>query len=196
MRGELCVDVCVSAVCVIMIRRPDMVFINKNKRTWYLMDFAISERKDRQILGSCSRAEKPEGDSNVNCRWRAFNVPKDTKKRLEELETRGRMEGTQPTALLRSATIRRKVLETSVDFLSLTLHKKKKTLAKVGVKKLQETKYHHHYYYCCIIIIIKVTVVWVVVGTFGTVCKGLEKTLGELEIRGRVETLPTAGILN
>ena len=50
----------------ILARRPDLQLINKKKRTCQLIGFAISaeqrenerKQKDRQIFGSCQRAEK------------------------------------------------------------------------------------------------------------------------------------------
>ena len=48
--------------------RPDLVLINKKKRTCHLVDFAIlvddsenkRKKKDKQRPGSCLRAEKTE----------------------------------------------------------------------------------------------------------------------------------------
>ena len=42
---------------------------------------------------------------------------------------------------------------------------------------------------------IKVKVVPIVIGAFGKVPKALENNLGELEIRGRIETLQTTALL-
>ena len=41
----------------------------------------------------------------------------------------------------------------------------------------------------------KVTIIPIVIGTFGTVTKGLLKGLEDLEIGGRVETIQTAALL-
>ena len=41
----------------------------------------------------------------------------------------------------------------------------------------------------------KVTIIPIVMGTFGTVTKGLLKGLGELEVGGRVETIQTTVLL-
>ena len=40
----------------------------------------------------------------------------------------------------------------------------------------------------------KVKIVPIVIGALGTVPKGLEKNLGELEIRGRIKTISTVKI--
>ena len=49
-------------------------------------------------------------------------IPKGLKKkRLEELEIKGKIKTIQPTALLRSARILRRILETREDLLSLRL---------------------------------------------------------------------------
>ena len=41
----------------------------------------------------------------------------------------------------------------------------------------------------------KMTVIPIVVGALGTVPKGMEKRLGELEIRGRIEAIQTTAVL-
>ena len=41
----------------------------------------------------------------------------------------------------------------------------------------------------------KVTIIPIVIGTFGTVTKGLSKGLGDLEVRGRVDTFHTKALL-
>ena len=41
----------------------------------------------------------------------------------------------------------------------------------------------------------KVTIVPIVIGTFGTVTEGLLKGLGDLEVGGRVETIQTIALL-
>ena len=41
----------------------------------------------------------------------------------------------------------------------------------------------------------KVTIMPIVIGTFGTVTKGLLKGLEDLEVRGRVETIQTTASL-
>ena len=66
-------------------------------------------KKDRQILESWQRSEnvvehKCDGVLGIDC--------KALRKRLGELEIRGRIETIQTTVLLRSASILRKVLET------------------------------------------------------------------------------------
>ena len=41
----------------------------------------------------------------------------------------------------------------------------------------------------------KVTIVPIVIGAFGTVTKGLSKSLQDLEVGGRVETIQTTALL-
>ena len=41
----------------------------------------------------------------------------------------------------------------------------------------------------------KVTIVLIVIGSFGTITKGLLKGLGDLEIGGRVETIQITALL-
>ena len=41
----------------------------------------------------------------------------------------------------------------------------------------------------------QVTIIPIVIGTFGTVTKGLLKRLGDLEVGGRVETIQTTALL-
>ena len=41
----------------------------------------------------------------------------------------------------------------------------------------------------------KVTVLAIIIGALGTVCKGLETRLEELEVRRRIETIQTAALL-
>ena len=42
---------------------------------------------------------------------------------------------------------------------------------------------------------IKVTIIWIVIGAFCTVTKGLLKGLDDLEVGGRVETMQTTALL-
>ena len=66
------------------------------------------------------KATEHEGDCDTNCNWCAQNNPKKLDKALEEVKISGRAETIQTTALLRSARILRRVLETC-DLLSLRL---------------------------------------------------------------------------
>ena len=53
-----------------------------------------------------------ERDSDTNCNWRDRFSHKRISTEVEDLEIRGRLETIQTIALLRSATIQRRVLET------------------------------------------------------------------------------------
>ena len=66
-------------------------------------------------------------------------VTKVLLKGLDDLEIRGRVETIQTTALLESARILRRVMETWKDLLLLRLRLKKQ-LANTGVKNLQISK--------------------------------------------------------
>ena len=99
--------------------------VNKIQRNCYLGDFAVSadhtgkmkeRNKNRQILGSCQRAEKKLWNIKMTVTPMILGilgtVPKGLEKRLVELEIRERMKMMEMRALLRSARILRRVLET------------------------------------------------------------------------------------
>ena len=75
--------------------------------------------KDRQILGPCLRTEKVmehEGHGNINCSWGIQNGPQQLRQATGGIN--GRIKTIiQTTALLRSARILRRVLETCDDLL-------------------------------------------------------------------------------
>ena len=119
---------------LIPAKRPDFMLINKQKRTCHLVNFAIPvddwvkiKENKRQILGPCLRTKKL-----WNMRITGIpivvdvlgKVRKGLEKRLEELEIKKRIETIQTIAMLRSARILRKVLETWGDLLSLRLEQK------------------------------------------------------------------------
>ena len=109
---------------LILVRRPDLIIINKKKRICKIVDFAVpaylrinlkeSEKKDKYI--DLSRELKKLWNMKVT------NVPivigalgtitKGSLKALEDLEVGGRVETVQTTALLRTARILRRVQET------------------------------------------------------------------------------------
>ena len=97
---------------LITARRPDLVLINKKKRTCHIVDFA---------------------------------VPADHRVKLKEIEKKAKY---------------------------LDLARELKKLWNMRVK-----------------------VVPIVIGALGTVPKGLEKSLSELEIKGRIETIQTIALL-
>ena len=123
---------------------------------------------------------------------------------LEDLEVSGRVETIQTTALLRTARILRRVLETWVDLLSLKLQwttisvswSEKTMIINKNRRKWKREQYLKH------VKIIKkcvehegFTVIPIVNGTLGTIHKGLEKGLKEFENSGRIETIKTTVLL-
>ena len=108
---------------LISSRQPDLVIINKKKRTCRIGDFAISadhrvklkeSEKNEKYLGlvrilKILRDEENDGDTNV------IGVLGDTKELiqgLDDLEIKGRVETIQTTLLLRSTRILGRVMET------------------------------------------------------------------------------------
>ena len=76
----------------ILGRKPDVVLINKMKRTCYLynLPFQLVKIKESQKTGQiprcCKRAEKMmehEGDSDINHSWSSWNCPQKTGKDTE-----------------------------------------------------------------------------------------------------------------
>ena len=93
-------------------------------RTYKIVDFAVPA--DHRIkLKECTRELKKLWNMKVTIIpimiGALGTVTKVLLKGLEDLEVGGRVETIQITTLLRSARILRKVLETSVDLLSLKL---------------------------------------------------------------------------
>ena len=111
---------------LISARRPDLIIIKKEKkkRICKTVDFAVPA--DHRIkLNECEKRDKyfdlarelkktmeHEGDNYANCDWCLWHGNKGLLKGLEDLEVGGRMETIQTTALLKTATILRRVLET------------------------------------------------------------------------------------
>ena len=109
---------------LIPARRPDLIIINKKKRTCIIVDFAVpadhrikrkeSEKKDKYL--DLVRELKKLWNMLVKIIpivIGAFGtVTKRLLKELEDLEVGGRVETIQTTALLRTARILRRVLET------------------------------------------------------------------------------------
>ena len=114
-------------------RRPDLIMINKRKRTCKIVDFAVladhriklkqCEKKDKYL--DLARELKKLWNMPVTIILIVIGtfgtVTKGLLKRLEDLEVGGRVETIQKTALLRTARILRRVLETCGDLLSLRL---------------------------------------------------------------------------
>ena len=108
---------------LITARRPDLVLINKKKRTCHIVDFAVPadhrvklkeiEKKDKYL--DLARELKKLWNMRVKVVPIVIGalgtVPKGLEKSLSELEIKGRIETIQTTALLKSARIIRRVLE-------------------------------------------------------------------------------------
>ena len=109
---------------LIPVRRPDLIIINKIKRTCKIVDFAVPV--DHRIkLKECEKKDKYlDLARELKNLWNmqmtiipivigAFGtVTKGLLKGLEDLEVGGRVETIQTTGLLRTARILRRVLET------------------------------------------------------------------------------------
>ena len=109
---------------LISARRPDLIIINKKKRTCKIVDFAVPS--DYRIkLKECEKKDMYlDHARELKKLWimqvtmisiviGAFAVvTKRLLKRLEDLEVGGRVEPIQTTILLRTARILRRVLET------------------------------------------------------------------------------------
>ena len=117
----------------ISARQPDLDIVNKKQRTCQIMDFAVlanhrvklKEGEKRDKFLDIAREQKNYGT------WKWWwwpivigalsTVTKGLVKGLEELEIKTRVETIQISALLRSARLLRRVLETLGDLQSLKL---------------------------------------------------------------------------
>ena len=120
---------------LISARRPDLIIINKKKkkRFWKIVDFAVPD--DHRIkLKECYKKDKYLDLARELKKLRNMKVTivpividafgaitKRLLKGLEDLEVGETVETIQITALLRTARILRRVLETWGDLLSLKL---------------------------------------------------------------------------
>ena len=118
---------------LIPARRPDLIIINKKTRICKIVDFTVpadhrinlkeSEKKDKFL--DLAREIKKLWNMKVTIVPIVIGalgiVTKGILKSLEDLEIGGRVETIQTTALLRTARILRRVLETWGDMLSLKL---------------------------------------------------------------------------
>ena len=109
---------------LISVRRPDLTIINKKKRISKIVDFAVPA--DHRInLKECEKKDKYlDFARELKKLWNmkvtilpivigAFGtITKGLLKGLEDLEVGGRVETNQTRALLRTARILRRVLET------------------------------------------------------------------------------------
>ena len=119
---------------LIQARRPNLIIINnKKKKICKIVDFAVpaehrinlkeSEKKDKYL--DLARGLKKLWNMKVTIVPIVIGtlgtITKRLLKGLEDLEIGGRVETIQTTALLRTARILRRVLETWGDLLSLKL---------------------------------------------------------------------------
>ena len=128
---KLLLDFDIHTDHLISARRPDLIIINKIKRTCKIVDFVVSadhriklkecEKKNKYLDLSRELKKKTmkHGDTYTNCKCCVWIITKGLFKGLEELEVGGRVETIQTTTLLRTAKILRRVLETRGDLLSL-----------------------------------------------------------------------------
>ena len=102
-------------------RRPDLIIINKKTKICKIVDFAVpadhiinlkeSEKKDKYL--DLAREIKKLWNMKVTIVIGAFGTTtKGLLKDLDDLEIGGRVETIQTTALLKTARILRRVLET------------------------------------------------------------------------------------
>ena len=109
---------------LISARRPDLIKINKKKRNCKIVDFAVPA-VHRIKLKECEKKDKYldlARELKKGCNMQVTIIPivigafgtvtKGLLKGLEDLEIDGRVETIQGTALLRTARILRRVLET------------------------------------------------------------------------------------
>ena len=118
---------------LIPVRRPDLIIINKRKRICKIVDFDVpadhrinlkeSEKKDKYL--DLAREMKKLWNMKVTIVPIVIGalgtITKGLLKGLEDLEVGRRVETIQTTALLRTARILRRVLETWGDLLSFEL---------------------------------------------------------------------------
>ena len=115
-------------------KRPDLVMIDKKKRNFHLVNFRIladhrvkikeNEKLDKYL--DLARELKKLWNMKITVMQMIAGsqgtVFQGLEKRPAEFEIRGRIESNLTTILLRSARILRKVLETKIDSLSLTIY--------------------------------------------------------------------------
>ena len=118
---------------LIPTRRPDLIIINKNKRIFKIVDFAVPADHRINLKESEKKDKYPDHAKELK---KLFNmkvmivpivigalgtITKGLLKGLEDLEVGGRVQTIQSTALLRTDRILRRVLETRGDLLSVRL---------------------------------------------------------------------------
>ena len=130
-------------------RWPDLVIINKKKRTFWIMDFVFLADHRIKLKESEKKVKYLDLAWELKKLWnmKVTIIPivtgaLDTKglvMGLEDSKIRGRVETIQTTALLRSARILRRVLEIWENLLSLKLQSK--TISISWCKKLSRSKF-------------------------------------------------------
>ena len=108
----------------ISVTSPDLIIINKGKRTCRIADFAVPaehrvklkeiEKKDMylDLARELKKTVEHKSDDYTNCNWCSWFSHQRIETRTGGLGKTGRMETIQTTALLSSARILRIVLET------------------------------------------------------------------------------------
>ena len=122
---------------LISARRPDIMIINKEKRPCRIVDFTISADQSVKLKESEKKHNYLDFARELKKKNELWNmkvnvipivigalsrVTKGLVKGLEDMDIRVRVDTIQTTALLRSARILRRVLETYGDLLPLKLH--------------------------------------------------------------------------
>ena len=114
---------------LIPARRPDLVLINKKKRTCWIVDFAVPtilseiqrKWKERQVPGHCQRTKNPmeyEDESDTNCSWSTWNSSQRFEKVTGRVEIERHAETIQTTALLTLVRILKRIMKIWGDLVS------------------------------------------------------------------------------
>ena len=118
---------------LILARTPDLIIINKKREIWKIVDFVVPvdhgitlkecEKKDKylDLARELKKTMEHESDDYTNCDCAFNTVTKGLLKFPEDLEVGERVETIQTPALLKTARILGRVLETWEDLLLLKL---------------------------------------------------------------------------
>ena len=150
-----------------------------------------------------------EGDCDTNNNFVLGTIPKGLVERLEELVIRGRVETIQTTALLRSARIMRRVLETWGGLLSLrpsaNAHVKNSQVVTIiqiiPVRRLglvlinKKKRTYLSPFYQITEWNMKIVEALIMIRALGRIPKNLEKRQRELEILGKFEIIHSTTLL-
>ena len=99
----------------------DKILLLNNQKRNCLIDFSIPVHNKMEIKRRQNTWNLQESWKSCEVTMSTWNIPQDIGKETSELEIRGRIKTIQVTALLKSARILRRVLETREDELSLKL---------------------------------------------------------------------------